>query len=80
MAHGEDGGKRETPPGGEALQRRRAFLDKRGLPLEDETEDEPTEEEGDEEDEQQPDEGATPPEPVEDPDPAAEDRSAEQER
>ena len=31
---------RSLPPGGDAAQRRRAFLDKRGLPVEEELEDE----------------------------------------
>lgn len=47
------------PPGGRARQRRQAFLEKRGLPLDEELEDE------DEatEDEEQPGEGADPTEP-----------------
>jgi len=62
----ERDGKEGPPPGGDAMQRRRAFLEKRGLPLDEEveeTEDEPTEDEDD-----QPDE-ATPPEPDEGSDP-----------
>lgn len=46
---------RKKPPGGAAQQRRQAFLDKRGLPLDDETEDRSTEDE--------PEEGASQSEP-----------------
>jgi hypothetical protein len=62
--------KEDLPPGGEAMQRRRAFLQKRGLPLDEEPEDEPTSEE----EEQPPKEEADPSEPAKDGTPDKDDR------
>jgi hypothetical protein len=45
---GRDKEKEDLPPGGAAMQRRRAFLEQRGLPLDEELEDEATREEEDE--------------------------------
>jgi len=47
----------ELPPGGAAQERRQAFLEKRGLPLDEESEDAATE------DEDEPEEEASPSEP-----------------
>ena len=58
---GPDG--KKLPPGGAAQQRRQAFLDKRGLPLDDETEDAATEGEDEPEEEpapSEPEDGSNP--------------------
>ena len=56
--------KEDLPPGGAAMQRRRAFLEERGLPLDEEPEDEAAPEEHEEEDlaegEEEPEEDRTP--------------------
>jgi hypothetical protein len=57
---------KDLPPGGAAQQRRQAFLDKRGLPLDDETEDAATEDAATE-GEDEPEEEATPSEDGSDP-------------
>lgn len=66
MTHGDDRDKEkeDLPPGGAAMQRRRAFLEQRGLPLDEEPEDEAAPEEDEEEDqaegEEEPEEDRTP--------------------
>jgi hypothetical protein len=55
--------KEDLPPGGAAMQRRRAFLEQRGLPLDEELEVEATSEEESEdppEGEEEPEEDRTP--------------------
>ena len=77
MTHEDDRDKEkeDLPPGGEAMQRRRAFLEERGLPLDEESEDEPTSEE---EDEKHPKEEADASESAEEPDAAEEDRTPDE--
>jgi len=51
VTHNDRDREKDLPPGGEAMQRRRAFLEKRALPLEEASEEEPTSENEDEDEE-----------------------------